>query len=252
MKRANVIGPAASISARIRAARASFSPTSSRSIGGSRRRPALRSIGSFASRRRRPGPTSVCPPSATGIRAAAADAVSSRSHGSATRSGSSRSDAKRSSAVGQSRSSTPNRWARSTRVSTTAASPSRSRWLPRDAGPSRSRSRPSTDAGPRPDPARSPAWARTLAARMPRSSTSARTRAWAAVSSQRRVAADVRPATTSSARRSAATDDTASRRARAVPTSPIDEPSARPMSSRSSGPSTSNASRHRPRRSSTW
>jgi hypothetical protein len=39
---------------------------------------------------------------------------------------------------------------------------------------------------------------------MPRSSTSARTRAWAAVSSQSSVAADVRPATTISARRSAA------------------------------------------------
>ena len=36
---------------------------------------------------RTPGPTSVCPPRRIGIRAAAADAVSSRSHGSATRSG---------------------------------------------------------------------------------------------------------------------------------------------------------------------
>ena len=96
-----------------------------------------------------------------------------------------------------------------------------------------------------PDPPGSPACARTLAARMPRSSTSARTRASAAVSSQRSVAAEVRPATTSSARRSAATADTAPSRARAVPTSPANDSSARPMSSRSSGPSTSNASRHR-------
>src|SRR4029453_18747455 len=35
------------------------------------------------SRRRRPGPRSVCPPRATGIRATAADAVSSRSQASA-------------------------------------------------------------------------------------------------------------------------------------------------------------------------
>ena len=41
--------------------------------------------------RRSPGPTSVCPPSRTGIGASAAAVVSSRSHGSAIRSWSSRS-----------------------------------------------------------------------------------------------------------------------------------------------------------------
>ena len=96
---------------------------------------------------RTPGPTSVWPPSRIGIGAAAADAVSSRSHGSAIPSARSRSEANRSSAAGQAASSAPRRCASRTRVSTIAASANRARWPPSDPGPSRSRSAPRTDAG---------------------------------------------------------------------------------------------------------
>ena len=56
---------------------------------------------------RRPGPTSECPRAGRGSRRSAAAAVSSRSHGSAIRSCSRRSDANRSSGAGQRRSSAP-------------------------------------------------------------------------------------------------------------------------------------------------
>ena len=104
MNRANVIGPSRAISSWMRATRPSSCPTASRSGTGSRRRPGVTSMAPAPASRRRtsrtPGPTSVWPPSRTGIGAAAAEAVSSRSHGSAIRSASSRSEAKRSSARG--------------------------------------------------------------------------------------------------------------------------------------------------------
>ena len=131
MNRANVIGPSRSISARIRATSASSWPTASRSGTGSRRRPGVTSIahrrGGPSTTSRTPGPTSVWPPSRIGIGAAAADTVSSRSHGSATASASSRSEAKRSSADGQPASSAPSRCASRTRLSTIAASAKRAR-----------------------------------------------------------------------------------------------------------------------------
>ena len=113
-------------------------------------------------------------------RASRAAAVSSRSHGSAIRSGSSRSDANRSSAAGQPRSSAPRRWASNTRVSISAPSPScRDAARPSDSGPARSSASPRTDArratsrpgrptrrrvatpaapAPRPGRARAPRW----------------------------------------------------------------------------------------------
>ena len=75
--------------------------------------------------------------------------MSSRSHGSAIRSASSRSEAKRSSAAGQPASSAPTRWARRTRLSTIAASANWPRWSPSEPGPSRSRSAPRMDPGGR-------------------------------------------------------------------------------------------------------
>ena len=146
MNRANVIGPSRRISSRIRAARSSSWPTDPRSGGGTRRRPGV-SVHAPPMMRRTPGPTSVWPPSRIGIGAVAAEAVSSRSHGSAIRSDSSRSEANRSSGAGQAASSAPSRWARRTRVSTMAASASRARWSPNEPGPSRSRSAPRMDAG---------------------------------------------------------------------------------------------------------
>ena len=101
-----------------------------------------------------------------------------------------------------------------------AASASRASWSPNDPGPSRSRSAPRTDAGGRWVRERSPAaWASRLAARRPRSSTSARVRDAVWRSSHASVVADVRPATRSSARRSVATSWTATSRARTGPRS---------------------------------
>ena len=90
MNRAKVIGPSRRISSRMRATRRR---PGRRTRGRAGRRDAGRAVRSIAGRRlvpipscrRRPGPTSVCPPSRIGIGAAAAAAVSSRSHGSATR-----------------------------------------------------------------------------------------------------------------------------------------------------------------------
>ena len=87
MNRANVIGPSRSISSRILATSSSSWPTASRSGSGiasdaRASRPSSRRAAARPTTSRTPGPTSVCPPSRIGIRAAAADAVSSRSHGS--------------------------------------------------------------------------------------------------------------------------------------------------------------------------
>ena len=71
------------------------------------------------------------------------------SHGSRTRSGRRRSEANRSSGLGQADSSAPSRWARSTRLSTRAASPSSASRAPSASGPSRSRRRPRTERGGR-------------------------------------------------------------------------------------------------------
>ena len=96
------------------------------------------------------------------------DAVSARSHGSSIRSGSSRSDAKRSSGGGQAASSAPRRWASSTRVSR----PPRRRGArgARRATPAR-RGR-AAGRGPRP----AARWPAPRDVRRPRSSTSARVR----------------------------------------------------------------------------
>ena len=71
------------------------------------RRQVHRVVLASSSRSRTPGPTRLWPPSRIGIRAVTAAEVSSRSHGSAIRSGSSRSEAKRSSAGGHAASSDP-------------------------------------------------------------------------------------------------------------------------------------------------
>ena len=203
MNRAKGIGPVARISSRMRSRSAASSPTSLRSVGGSRRSPGrMSSITTVSSRRsgrsasRRPGPTSVCPPSRTGIGASAAARVSACSHGSAMRSWSRRSEAWRSSADGQRPSSAPRRWARSTRLSMMAASPRRARCSPSDDGPSRSSRAPSTLAA-----GRWPDWL----VRIPRSSMMARVRAAPDRSSHASAAGEVRPATTTSAAPSATT-----------------------------------------------
>ena len=181
-----------------------------------------------------------------------AAAVSARSQGSAIRSASRRSDAKRSSAVGQPASSAPRRWARRTRESTTAASPSRARILPRASGPSRSRSIPRMEAGGRTSTAGpSVACARREAARSPRSSTSARIRQAVERSRVASVGTEVLPVTVSSARRSAMTDRTACQTVRAAASRLRLRGSAPPTSSRSAGESRSNARRRRRRRSAT-
>src|SRR5439155_3565260 len=66
-------------------------------------------VASLAKTSRSPGPTRLWPPSTTGIALSRADEVRARSQGSAIRSGSRRSLAKRSSGDGQLRSSAPNR-----------------------------------------------------------------------------------------------------------------------------------------------
>ena len=95
-------------------------------------------------------------------------------------------------------------------------------------------------------------WPATLV-RRPRSSTSARVRPAVERSSHPSVVADVRPATRSSALGSCVTARTAARRSRtrdvstalaASPAAP--DPAAPPMRTRSSGPSMSMPSRHRP------
>ena len=191
---------------------------------------------------RRPGPTRVCPPSITGIGASAAATVSARNQGSAMRSWSSRSDANRSPGVGQARSSAPSRWASSTRVSRTAASASRASEVRSAAGPSRSRSMPSTDAGGR--------WSATVV-RRPRSSMRARVRDAVRRSTQRNEADDVRPDTNSSDRASATTARMASRRVWTLARSsgPSQRAHRPPSSTRSSGLSMSTPSRQRLRRS---
>ena len=202
MNRAKGIGPVARISSRMRSRSAASSPTSLRSVGGSRRSPGrMSSITTASSRRRpsarrRPGPTSVCPPSRTGIGASAAARVSACSHGSSIRSWSRRSEAWRSSADGQRPSSAPRRWARSTRLSMMAASPRCARCSPSDDGPSRSSRAPSTLAA-----GRWPGWL----VRIPRSSMMARVRAAPDRSSHASAPGEVRPATTTSAAPSATT-----------------------------------------------
>ena len=133
----------------MRSTSAASSPTSRGPVAGTRRRPGRQVHAPARRPAAGPGPTSVWPPSTTGIGARRPRRVSARSHGSAIRSRSSRSEAKRSSAAGQRRSSAPSRWASRTRVSTMAASPSRARWSPNDSGPSRSSSAPRTDAAGR-------------------------------------------------------------------------------------------------------
>ena len=185
MKRAKVIGPGRSISPRIRSTRSGRSrpiqvrgrdPSQLRSVvhaGGSCRR------GPSASRR--PGPTSVWPPSTIGTGAAAAAAVSSRSHGSSTRSCSRRSDAKRSSGGGQ----RPLVGAEAMGEQHPAVDQRRRRPVrrsarPSEAGPSRSSSAPRTDAGGLPSDGEAAAGSSIAAsedARSPRSSTSALIRA---------------------------------------------------------------------------
>jgi hypothetical protein len=177
-------------------------------------------------------------------------------------SGRRRSDANRSSATGQRRSSALSRWARSTRLSIRAPSASSAAMDPRASGPRSSRINPSAERGGRPivssAAAESDAWAAGAAARRPRSSTSARTREAVDRSSQRRVAALVRPATSSSARRSA--EIVASARSRERTTSTLTSPGSsrgavplrpRPTSSTSSGESRSIARCVRRRRSAT-
>ena len=195
---------------------------------------------------RRPGPTSVCPPSRIGIRAATADAVSSRSHGSATRAGSSRSEANRSSGSGQLvliragsmgeqdpayPRSPPRRGARGDRRAN-RAHPARA-------------ARPTRDAAGR--------WPERRV-RKPRSSISARVRDAVCASSQARFAADTRPADDELRRRVARPGSgSASMIARTrAPSAAGTRSRHRPPSrTRSSGPSTSIPSRVRPRRSST-
>ena len=96
-----------------------------------------------------PGPTSVWPPRRIGIRAAAAEAVIERSHGSPTASARSRSLAKRSSATGQPDSSGPSRSARRTRESMRAASASSPTIAASAPGPWAARRRPRVARGGR-------------------------------------------------------------------------------------------------------
>ena len=179
-----------------------------------------------------------------GTRASAADRVSAWSHGSATRSASSRSEANRSSGGGHPASSAPQRCARSTRLSISAPSASRATCPPSDPGPSRSRMAPSTDAAGR-CPARR--------VRRPRSSISTRVLDAVSRSSQATFAAETRPATSNSARGSSAMRLTASMFETTDATSAASRWDAQrpPSRTRSSGPSMSTPSRRRVRRSET-
>ena len=186
MNRSNVIGPSRAISARIRS-----TSTGSPSVGNgggsaSGRRPA--SIGSIAVRlppaiRRTPGPTSEWPPSRTGIEAARPPTPSrppARGRPRRPR----RAGPTRTAHRGRATSPRParSRSASSTRLSTSAASPSSASRAPSASGPSRSRTMPRIDRGGGPRSwaeraaSRSGAWASGLEARSPRSSTRARTR----------------------------------------------------------------------------
>ena len=133
----------------------------------------------------------------------------------------------------------------------TAASARRATTRVSASGPSRSSSSPRTERGGR-ELVMVPDWARQLAARRPRSSTRARTRQATPLSSQRRVAADTRPDTSSSARRFvtiSASSASRSPMSGAVTWKP--RAAGPPSTSRSSGVSMSTPSRQRERRSAT-
>ena len=154
---------------RMRSTSAASSPTASRSGPGSRRSSMRGSTVSGLVRA--PGAAPARPACGRRARSGSAHRGRPRSASAATgrrcaRRGGDRSP-QRSSSGGQPRSSAPSRWASRTRLSMTAASASRARCRPSDAGPSRSSSSPRTDAGGR--------WPGTTV-RRPRSSTRTRVR----------------------------------------------------------------------------